>query len=157
MKKIIVLMLLLVLAGFGCKQSTEQTAINLPPELRGEVTTENLAPPLPEKPMATYFETQVGEKFSVGDLTIEIKKIESLTATGCTAVPLGCPDSLDLAVRATGTTQEIKLIVLGGKNQSAGSERLIFGHRVVLSKINQDRATIGVFIAKNPTTPPFEQ
>ncbi|MDP2933148.1 MAG: hypothetical protein Q8N81_03370, partial [bacterium] len=93
MKKIIILALLLILAGFGCKQSAPQTAINLPPELRGEATTENPAPPLPEKPMATYFEVQVGEKFSVGDLAIEIKKIESLTATGCTAEPLGCPDS----------------------------------------------------------------
>lgn len=153
MKRIVIILLMLVLVGLGCRKRPEERVIELPPELRGGVPVA-AEPALREELLATYFSVAPRERVKSGPLTIEIKEISALTADGCEVGPTGCPDSVEMTVSIPGSDQTFRLVVLGGSRSSASSERTVFGHRVVLSSVERDRATIGIFVAQNPTVAP---
>lgn len=145
MKKLILLFIPLALLGLGCRQTEP------PPEPQNDA--EKIRQ-LPQQPAATYFEIHEGDAFSVDGLAFEINDIISLTADGCESEPSGCPDSVDLTVSIPQEKQTIKLVVLGGQAQNASSERVIYGHRVAVSRVTADSATMAVFVAENPIIPP---
>lgn len=147
MKKIILLLIPLLLLGLGCRKSPE--AINVESVSQDGIP---VAIEAPERPLATFFKIQTNDIFGVNGLLFEVKNITSLTNQGCLGGPTGCPDNVELQISFEGETQNITLVVLGGEMQTASSERIVFGHRVVLSSVSQNEAMLGVFIAPATST-----
>lgn len=149
MRKLLILCIPLILLGLGCREPRVTQEINL------NIATPPSPPALREVPAATFFPIKTGERVVVSGLTLEAISITALTNQGCQGGPIGCPDSIELQVTGVGVApQSLTLVVLGGSTQTASSERTVFGHRIVLSEITADSATLGIFLAPAPLIPP---
>lgn len=149
MRRIVLLLIPLIFLGLGCRKGATPAVINAPPSPSPVISTARV-----EK-LGSYFTIRASDEVYVNGLTIKVNVINSLTAQGCEGGPIGCPDNVELIVKnQSSETQTFSLAVLSGSKPIASSERIIFGHKFILSSVAADSAVLGIFLAPAETTSP---
>lgn len=150
MRRLILLITPLLLLGFGCRTAARSPIVltNISADGDQQLTETRSVP------LSTFVTISTGDRLNINGLLVEVLNIHSLTADGCDGGPIGCPDSLELRISSIGSAQTFTLAVLNGDRQIASSERVVFGHRFLLSSVAKTNATFAVYLAEPPTIEP---